>query len=87
MAATYDPVAVEKDWYNWWNKKGYFGCDNKARNEKGQFVMVIPPPNVTGSLHIGHALTTSIEDAVTRWHRMCGRDALWIPGLPAEDRI
>lgn len=49
-------------------------------SEKGQFVMVIPPPNVTGSLHLGHALTNSIEDAITRWHRMHGRTALWVPG-------
>jgi valyl-tRNA synthetase len=47
---------------------------------KGHFVMVIPPPNVTGSLHLGHALTNSIEDAITRWHRMKGRSALWVPG-------
>ena len=42
--------------------------------------MVIPPPNVTGSLHIGHALTNSIQDALTRWHRMCGRPTMWLPG-------
>lgn len=42
--------------------------------------MVIPPPNVTGSLHLGHAITVAIEDAVTRWHRMNGRTALWVPG-------
>lgn len=47
---------------------------------KGRFVMVIPPPNVTGSLHLGHALTNAIEDAITRWHRMKGRSALWVPG-------
>lgn len=47
---------------------------------KGSFVMVIPPPNVTGSLHLGHALTNSVEDAITRWHRMHGRSALWVPG-------
>lgn len=47
---------------------------------KGHFVMVIPPPNVTGSLHLGHALTNSIEDAITRWHRMKGKSALWVPG-------
>lgn len=49
-------------------------------SSKGQFIMVIPPPNVTGSLHLGHALTNSIEDAITRWHRMHGRSALWVPG-------
>lgn len=49
-------------------------------NPKGKFVMVIPPPNVTGSLHLGHAITTAIEDSVTRWHRMNGRTSLWAPG-------
>lgn len=48
--------------------------------DKGKFVMVIPPPNVTGSLHLGHALTNAIEDSITRWHRMKGRSALWVPG-------
>ncbi|XP_055600780.1 valine--tRNA ligase isoform X2 [Uranotaenia lowii] len=52
----------------------------KHNNSKGQFVMVIPPPNVTGSLHLGHALTNAIEDCITRWHRMKGRTALWVPG-------
>ena len=45
-----------------------------------KFVMVIPPPNVTGSLHLGHALTSSVEDALTRWHRMQGKHVLWLPG-------
>lgn len=45
-----------------------------------KFVMVIPPPNVTGVLHLGHALTNSIEDAITRWHRMNGKVTLWVPG-------
>uniref|UniRef100_A0A182UYH9 Valine--tRNA ligase n=1 Tax=Anopheles merus TaxID=30066 RepID=A0A182UYH9_ANOME len=54
--------------------------ERKLNNPKGQFVMVIPPPNVTGSLHLGHALTNAIEDAITRWHRMKGRTTLWVPG-------
>lgn len=49
-------------------------------SDKGSFIMVIPPPNVTGSLHLGHALTNSIEDAITRWHRMKGKTTLWVPG-------
>ncbi|RWS05960.1 Valine--tRNA ligase-like protein, partial [Dinothrombium tinctorium] len=49
-------------------------------NPNGKFVMVIPPPNVTGSLHLGHALTMSVEDAITRWHRMKGRTTIWAPG-------
>ena len=51
-----------------------------VENPKGKFVMVIPPPNVTGSLHLGHALTNSVEDAITRFHRMKGKTALWVPG-------
>jgi valyl-tRNA synthetase len=50
------------------------------KNPQGQFVMVIPPPNVTGSLHLGHALTNSVEDAITRFNRMKGKTALWVPG-------
>ena len=70
--------------YSWWEKEGFFkpeyGQRMHCNNPKGQFVMVIPPPNVTGSLHLGHALTNSIEDAITRWHRMKGKTALWVPG-------
>jgi valyl-tRNA synthetase len=51
-----------------------------ASKYKGKFVMVIPPPNVTGSLHIGHALTIAIEDALARWYRMSGYLTLWVPG-------
>jgi valyl-tRNA synthetase len=50
------------------------------KNSKGIFMMVIPPPNVTGALHLGHALTNAVEDAITRWHRMRGVTALWNPG-------
>jgi len=78
MRDAYDPPAVEAAWYDWWSKQGYFTVDSKDTREK--FVIVIPPPNVTGSLHMGHALTNSIQDALTRWHRMSGRAALWIPG-------
>jgi len=78
LRASYDPTAVESAWYEWWMKREFFKADNKSTKEK--FVMVIPPPNVTGSLHLGHALTNSVEDAITRWHRMCGRTALWVPG-------
>lgn len=84
MPDAYSPQYVEAAWYSWWEKQGffkpeYFMKDGKV-SSKGQFVMVIPPPNVTGSLHLGHALTNSIEDAITRWHRMHGRTTLWVPG-------
>eukprot|EP01100_Stratorugosa_tubuloviscum_P012307 TRINITY_DN57_c1_g1_i6.p1 TRINITY_DN57_c1_g1~~TRINITY_DN57_c1_g1_i6.p1 ORF type:complete len:1271 (-),score=628.85 TRINITY_DN57_c1_g1_i6:58-3870(-) len=79
MAASYDPPAVEAAWYEWWLKSGFFApeINNEARE---QFVIVIPPPNVTGSLHLGHALTNSIQDTLARWHRMNGRRVLWVPG-------
>ena len=67
---------VESGWYDWWEAQGYF----KPSDAKEKFVMVIPPPNVTGSLHIGHALTCSIQDSIVRWHRMCGKETLWLPG-------
>ncbi|KAF1328938.1 Valine-trna ligase, partial [Globisporangium splendens] len=83
MAAAYNPVAVESAWQDWWEKSGFFACsDDKIKNAKPdeRFVMVIPPPNVTGSLHLGHALTVAIQDALTRWHRMLGHATLWVPG-------
>jgi valyl-tRNA synthetase len=84
MAPTYTPQDVEACWYEWWDAQGYFkvkaaDAAGKSRDEK--FVMVIPPPNVTGSLHLGHALMCSVQDAMTRWHRMHGRTALYLPGV------
>lgn len=83
MIDQYHPQAVEAAWQDWWEAKGFYGADaakGEAAGEEGRFVMMIPPPNVTGSLHLGHALTTAIEDALTRWHRMCGKEVLWLPG-------
>jgi valyl-tRNA synthetase len=80
---SYYPQAVECAWGSWWDKKGFFKPDVEAAaaaGEEGRFVMVIPPPNVTGTLHLGHALTESVEDAITRWNRMCGKPTLWLPG-------
>ena len=73
-------------WYSWWEKEGFFkpehgrkgGIKNVAPEDV--FMMVIPPPNVTGKLHLGHALTNSVEDAITRWNRMRGKITLWVPG-------
>ncbi|KAH8325147.1 hypothetical protein KR074_003395 [Drosophila pseudoananassae] len=81
----YSPRYVEAQWYSWWEKEGFFTPEYgrpsiDAPNPNGKFVMIIPPPNVTGSLHLGHALTNSIEDAITRYHRMKGRTTLWVPG-------
>ncbi len=83
MLRAYHPQAVEAAWSDWWYAQKFFTPDAAAAatapmDEK--FVMVIPPPNVTGSLHLGHALTSSVEDALTRWHRMQGKHVLWLPG-------
>ncbi|KAJ8759608.1 hypothetical protein K2173_008789 [Erythroxylum novogranatense] len=79
MAKQYNPTAVEKSWYEWWEKSGYFMAD--AKSSKPPFVIVLPPPNVTGALHIGHALTASVEDTIIRFKRMSGYNALWVPGV------
>ncbi|KAI8973293.1 valyl-tRNA synthetase [Mycotypha africana] len=83
FASAYDPRAVESAWYDWWVKEGYFkpefGPDGKPKPE-GTFVIPAPPPNVTGSLHIGHALTVSIQDALIRWQRMLGKTVLFQMG-------
>ncbi|MEF9427041.1 MAG: valine--tRNA ligase, partial [Candidatus Mariimomonas ferrooxydans] len=75
---TYNPKGIEEKWYDFWNKKGYFHADSKS--DKPPFCIVIPPPNVTGSLHIGHALDVTLQDILIRWKRMSGFNALWLPG-------
>uniref|UniRef100_A0A8C1WF94 Valine--tRNA ligase n=1 Tax=Cyprinus carpio TaxID=7962 RepID=A0A8C1WF94_CYPCA len=82
---SYSPQYVEAAWYSWWEKQGFFkpeyGRKNVSEpNPRGVFMMCIPPPNVTGSLHLGHALTNAIQDCLTRWHRMRGETTLWNPG-------
>jgi valyl-tRNA synthetase len=74
----YDPKAVEARWSQVWNQQGYF---HASPNHPGQpYCIVIPPPNVTGSLHVGHALNHSLQDILIRWRRMQGRNVLWLPG-------
>ncbi|OMO97080.1 Aminoacyl-tRNA synthetase, class Ia, partial [Corchorus capsularis] len=79
MAKQYSPTAVEKSWYAWWEESGFF--QPEAGSSKPPFVIVLPPPNVTGALHIGHALTSAIQDTIIRWRRMSGYNALWVPGM------
>lgn len=79
----YDPIAVESAWYQWWEKEGYFKPQFTEEGEvkpEGKFVIVIPPPNVTGALHMGHALGNSLQDVMIRWNRMHGKTTLWLPG-------
>jgi valyl-tRNA synthetase len=78
----YIPKAVESGWYDWWEKEGFFKpelVDGKVK-EAGHFVIPIPPPNVTGALHCGHALATALQDLLIRWHRMRGFTTLYLPG-------
>ena len=74
----YHPKAIEEKWYELWMHKGYFVADNTSK--KKPFVIMMPPPNITGALHIGHALTATLQDILTRWKRMSGFNALWLPG-------
>ena len=74
----YNPREVEKKWYETWEREGLF----RPRSEgQESYCIVIPPPNVTGSLHMGHALNNTLQDALVRYHRMLGRDTLWLPGM------
>lgn len=83
MADSYSPRAVEAAWYAYWEKGGFFKPEHAERDGAAPaetFTIVMPPPNVTGSLHLGHAMMASIEDALVRWHRMNGKRVLYLPG-------
>ncbi len=75
----YEPRDIEPKWYNHWMQQGYF--TPKIDPKKKPFVIIMPPPNVTGELHLGHALTAALEDIMIRWHRMKGDPSLWLPGV------
>ncbi|MFD1443838.1 valine--tRNA ligase [Thermoactinomyces vulgaris] len=79
MPKTYDPKQAESKWYDYWMKGGYFQAGEDP--DKEPFTIVIPPPNVTGNLHIGHALNNTLQDILIRFKRMQGYDALWLPGM------
>ena len=78
MPKTYNPQKAEKPIYDWWERKGYFRPE--INPWKKPFTITMPPPNVTGALHLGHAITAAVEDLVTRYHRMKGDPTLWLPG-------
>jgi len=79
LPKTYNPKELETKWYEKWEKSGYF--KPKEDSDKDPFVIVIPPPNVTGILHMGHALNNTIQDILVRWHRMKQEPTLWVPGI------
>ncbi len=74
----YEPHRVERRWYDEWLQRDLFRAE--ADDPRESFCIVIPPPNVTGSLHMGHALNNTLQDVLCRWKRMDGYDALWVPG-------
>ena len=74
----YDPTQVEERWYRFWTEKGYFHAT--VDRPGASYSIVIPPPNITGSLHLGHALNNTLQDILIRWRRMQGRNTLWMPG-------
>jgi valyl-tRNA synthetase len=79
MESVYDPSAVERRWQETWEAEGLYAAGAGASRDD-TFVICVPPPNVTGELHMGHALNGSIQDVLVRWHRMRGFDTLWQPG-------
>jgi valyl-tRNA synthetase len=78
LPKAYEAAQIEKKWYDFWEKNGLFRAD--AHSSKPAYTIVLPPPNVTGILHMGHALGTTIQDILIRWKRMSGYEAAWIPG-------
>ena len=79
MPKAYEPGKTEDRWYQYWVEKGYF--TPKIDPDKRPFVVIMPPTNITGELHLGHALTATLEDIMVRWHRMKGDPTLWLPGV------
>src|SRR5262249_57225773 len=87
LSKTYDPKAAEERWFQKWIDLGYFKADPARKGKRldahGQdyFSVVIPPPNVTGQLHLGHALNHTLQDIIVRVRRMQGFNTLWLPGM------
>ena len=79
LAKSFDPKTIESHWYQFWESKGYYaaGLDQSKQNH---FCILLPPPNVTGTLHMGHGFNQTLMDALTRYHRMAGDNTLWQPG-------
>lgn len=83
MPGSFDPIFCEEGWYSWWEEKKFFHADAKKvlSGEKKPYVMMLPPPNVTGRLHLGHGLMLAVEDLIAWWKWMSGYETLWCPGL------
>jgi len=79
---TFDPEKIEQKHYKRSEDSGVFACDVNSNSQP--YTVMMPPPNVTGSLHIGHALNHTLQDILVRYHRMKGRDVLWQPGTASR---
>lgn len=80
MNKTFDPASFEDAWQKRWDELGIFRCPEGPQPADDSYCILIPPPNVTGKLHIGHALQSTLQDLLVRWQRMLGNNALWLPG-------
>lgn len=80
MEKRYEPIKYESEIYQLWEKSGFFNPDHLPGKRKKTYSIAIPPPNITGSLHMGHALNSTIQDIMSRYHRMDGKKVLWLPG-------
>jgi len=80
LAPQYNPAAIESDLYRWWEQIGLFRADGNGRERGPTYVIVMPPPNVTAVLHMGHGLNNTIQDVLVRFERMRGKEVLWLPG-------
>ena len=79
MEKSYNPEGIEEKWYGLWKERGYFHALDQS--DRPAYSIVIPPPNVTGVLHMGHALNNTLQDVLIRWKRMSGHNTLWMPGM------
>src|ERR1700730_43252 len=78
LPKAYEAKTTDQKWYDFWKKHNYFAASPNSK--KPPYCIVIPPPNVTGVLHMGHALVNTLQDILIRWKRMLGFEALWVPG-------
>ncbi|MCA9432134.1 MAG: class I tRNA ligase family protein, partial [Candidatus Omnitrophica bacterium] len=78
LPTRFDPHASREKWYSYWEENGFFKAPETG--DRPAYSIVIPPPNVTGKLHIGHALNNTLQDVLIRYKRMDGFDTLWMPG-------
>src|ERR1700681_1316764 len=80
LAPQYNPSSIESELYHGWTERGLFSPDSHAPGSGQPYVIVMPPPNVTAVLHMGHGLNNTVQDVIIRWRRMSGDESLWVPG-------